>query len=98
MYDGGFYPASYWQYSLQGQEDSRAIPGFNAPGTIYSNYIDDSTTTINMRADFEWQLNETHLAKTGLEVISHDIQKNQLQNFLTITKIVAPGLSAQSMM
>lgn len=84
VYDVGFYPASYWQYSLQGQEDSRAIPGFNAPGTIYSNYIDDSTTTINMRADFEWQMNETHLAKTGLEVISHDIQKNQLQNFLTI--------------
>lgn len=84
VYDDGFHPESYWQYSLQGQEVARGIPGFNAPGTIYSNYINDTTTTINMRADFEWQMNETHLAKTGLEIISHDIQKNQLQNFLTI--------------
>ncbi|HNQ44620.1 MAG TPA: outer membrane beta-barrel protein, partial [Candidatus Cloacimonadota bacterium] len=84
VYDIGYHPASSWQYYLESQELPRGIPGFNAPGSIYSNYIDDTTTTINMRADFEWQMNETHLAKTGLELISHNIEKNQLQNFLTV--------------
>jgi len=84
VFDRGFQPAGNWVYNLESQEIPRGIPGFAAPGSIYSNFINDTTTTVNMRADFEWQINETHLAKTGLEVISHDIQKNQLQNFLTV--------------
>lgn len=84
VYDFGFQPANRWQYRLQSQENTRPIPGFYAPGTIYPNFIDDQTTTLNFRSDFEWQANHTHLAKTGIEIISHDIQKNQLQNFLTI--------------
>ncbi len=84
VYDVGFQPAQRWQYRLQSQEDTRVIPGFYAPGTIYTNFIDDQTTTMNFRSDLEWQVNQTHLAKTGIEIISHDIQKNQLQNFLTI--------------
>lgn len=84
VYDVGYIPASNWQYRLQSQEDPRPVPGFYAPGTIYPNFIDDTTTTINFRSDFEWQINGTHLAKTGLEIISHDIEKNQMQNFLSI--------------
>jgi len=84
VHDSGFLPANLWQYRLQSQEDPRPIPGFLAPGTIYTNFVDDKTTTINFRSDFEWQINQTHLAKTGFELISHNIEKNQLQNFLTI--------------
>jgi len=84
VYDFGFLPASQWQYRLESQEDPRPIPGFNPPGTIYTNFIDDQTTTMNFRSDFEWQINQTHLAKTGVEIISHNIEKNQLQNFLSI--------------
>jgi outer membrane receptor protein involved in Fe transport len=84
IYDFGFLPSSAWVYSLQGLEIPRSIGGFKAPGTIYSNYIDDTTSTISARGDFEWQINETHLAKTGLELIKHKIKKNQLQNFLTV--------------
>lgn len=84
VYDEGYQPASSWVYNLESQEIPRGIPGFTPPGSIFSNYINDTTTTINMRADFEWQMNQTHLAKTGMEIISHDIKKNQLQNFLTV--------------
>lgn len=84
VYDFGFNPASSWVYSLQGLEIPRAITGFKAPGTIYTNYVDDKTSTISARGDFEWQINETHLAKTGLEIIKHKIKKNQLQSFLTV--------------
>lgn len=84
VFDFGFNPASDWVYSLQGMELPRNISGFVAPGTIYPNYVDDTTSTISARGDFEWQINETHLAKTGLEIIKHNIKKDQLQSFLTI--------------
>lgn len=80
-----YYPkASRWVYRIPNVENPRGIPGFSAPGSIYQFFIDDKTTSVNARADFEWQVNETHLAKTGLEIIKHHIKKNQLQNFLTI--------------
>ncbi len=84
VYDDGYLPANLWSYRIQGVEDTRLVTGFNAPGSIYSNFVDDKTTTISSRVDFEWQINEIHLAKTGLEIISHKIEKDQLQNFLTI--------------
>ena len=84
IYDEGFLPASFWTYRVSGVEDPRAITGFVAPGTISDSFVDDVTSSTNLRADFEYQVNETHLAKTGLEIIKHNIQKNQLQSFLTI--------------
>lgn len=82
--DADYLPASYWTYRIAGVEDPRTITGFSAPGSIYQFYQNDVTTSINTRADFEWHINETHLAKTGLEVIKHSIKKDQLQSFLTI--------------
>jgi outer membrane receptor protein involved in Fe transport len=84
IYDEGFLPASFWTYRVSGVEDPRAITGFVAPGTISDSFVDDVTSSTNLRADFEYQVNETHLAKTGLEIIKHNIEKNQLQSFLTI--------------
>jgi hypothetical protein len=52
-------------------------PGFRAPGTNYPDFIDDATTTVNFRTDFEWQISRTHLAKTGLEIINHNIEKTK---------------------
>jgi hypothetical protein len=82
--DADYLPAAFWAYRIAGLEDPRTIPGFLPPGTIYQYFVDDVTTILSGRADFEWQLNETHLAKTGLELIKHNIKKNQLQNFLNI--------------
>jgi outer membrane receptor protein involved in Fe transport len=79
-----YLPASFWTYRIPSVEDPRVITGFSPPGTIYTSFVDDVTTTMNGRADFEYQVNDTHLAKTGLEIIKHVIQKNQLQNFLGI--------------
>ncbi|MGC9361615.1 MAG: TonB-dependent receptor, partial [Candidatus Syntrophosphaera sp.] len=82
--DASYLPASFWTYRIASVEDPRTITGFNAPGSIYQFFVDDVTTIISGRADFEYQVNDTHLAKTGLEIIKHNIQKNQLQNFLTV--------------
>ncbi len=82
--DANYLPASYWTYRIASVEDPRVITGFTPPGSIYEFFVNDETTTISGRADFEYQMNDTHLAKTGLEVIKHNIQKNQLQNFLTV--------------
>ncbi|MEN6445630.1 MAG: carboxypeptidase regulatory-like domain-containing protein [Candidatus Cloacimonas sp.] len=82
--DEGFLPASYWVYRLESVEEPRNIPGYNPPGTIYGRFIDDTTDILSARADFEWQINDTHMAKTGLEIIKHNIKKNQLENYLKI--------------
>lgn len=84
VHDFGFLPATEWKYRIATLEEPRSIPGFRAPGTIYTDFIDDTTATINFRTDFEWQLNQTHLAKTGIELINHNIEKDQTQNFLSI--------------
>ena len=84
VYDEGFLPAYFWTYRVSGVEDPRGISGFVAPGSIYDNFVDDVSSQTNVRADFEYQINDIHLAKTGFEVIKHSIKKNQLQSFLTI--------------
>ncbi len=84
VYDVGFLPASYWIYRIASVETPRTVSGFSAPGTIYTNFVDDTTSIYSGRADFEWQVNETHMAKTGLEIMRHEIAKDQLQNFLNV--------------
>ena len=84
IYDDGFFDSSFWTYRIQGLEFPKVVPGFVAPGTIYGSFVDDKTTSISSRADFEWQVNDIHLAKTGLELTRHIIEKDQLQSFLTI--------------
>lgn len=87
IFDYGFRPFIDWRYRLESVADPRPVPGFYAPGRIYTEFIDDQTTTISTRADFEWQVNDTHLAKTGLEVIKHHIKKNQIQDYLTVDPV-----------
>lgn len=84
VYDDGFLPAYFWTYRISGLEDPRTVSGFVAPGTIYDSFVDDVSSSTNVRADFEYQIDDIHLAKTGIEVIKHSIKKNQLQSFLTI--------------
>ncbi|MGI6197880.1 MAG: TonB-dependent receptor [Candidatus Cloacimonadaceae bacterium] len=84
VFDEGFLPAQFWTYRISGVEDPRGVIGFVAPGSIYDNFVDDVSSQTNVRADFEYQINDIHLAKTGVEVIKHSIKKNQLQSFLTI--------------
>lgn len=83
-YYRGYLDETLWTYRIQGVEDPRNVPGFVAPGTIYENFINDRTSTTNGKADFEWQVNPIHQLKSGLEVISHRIKKDQVFNFLTV--------------
>ncbi len=79
-----FIDETLWTYRIQGVEDPRNVVGFVAPGTIYTNFIDDQTSTISTKADFEWQMNDIHQAKSGIELIKHSIKKDQIFNFLTV--------------
>ena len=83
-YYEGFMDETLWTYRIQGVENPRNVIGFVAPGTIYEAFIDDQTSSINVKADFEWQINNIHQAKTGLEIINHRIQKDQKFNFLSV--------------
>ena len=70
-------PATFWTYSIQGQVENSGIPGFVAPGTIYGANVDDETSILNLKADLDYQYNEIHGFKTGVEVIKHHIVKDQ---------------------
>lgn len=83
IYDQGFNESSLWQYSIDGLTDPLGIPNFNAPGTIWDNFIDDTTKSINFRADYEYQMSDVIGFKTGFEAIKYSIEKNQLAGFLT---------------
>ncbi len=61
-----------------GQQDVGGY--FNEPGSIYGTYYDDENQTISLRSDFEYQVNEVHGLKTGLEIIKHKIKKDRLFN------------------
>lgn len=80
----GFLDEILWTYRIQGVEEPRNVVGFRPPGAIYTTFIDDRTSTTSAKADFEWQINDIHQAKTGIEIIKHNIKKDQKFNFLTI--------------
>lgn len=86
IYDHGFSTSNDWQYAIEGLPDPRNVSGFSAPGTIWDNFIDDKTSNISARADLEYQMDEILGFKTGMEVIKHHIEKNQLVGFLTINQ------------
>ncbi|MCL2064918.1 MAG: TonB-dependent receptor [Candidatus Cloacimonetes bacterium] len=82
VYEDRFPDRVNWEYNIQGLADSRPVRFFNAPGTIWDNYIDDEASQITLKADFEYQHSQIIGGKTGFEIIRHDIQKNQLLSFL----------------
>ncbi len=68
-----------WTYTTAfGQQEVGGY--FNEPGSIYGAYFDDENRTISLRSDFEYQVNEVHGLKTGLEIIKHKIKKDRLFN------------------
>ena len=84
FYHEGFLDENLWTYRLMSVENPRSVEGFVAPGSIYDTFIDDQTSILTARADFEWQVNDVHQAKTGLEIIKSSIKKDQTFNFLTV--------------
>ena len=83
-YYSTFRPSSEWVYETDAYGEKPEIPGFKAPGSIYTNFIDDKTSSINLRGDIEWAIDRINTAKTGFEFTSYTIEKNQLQSFTTI--------------
>lgn len=85
IYDyGNFRPSSEWIYETNAYGENPAIPGFLAPGRIYTNFVDDKTSSINLRGDVEWAIDRINTAKTGFEFTRYSIEKNQLGGFTTI--------------
>ena len=83
-YNSSFRPGSEWDYDSNAYQDPPTIPGFRAPGYIYTNFVDDRTTSINLRGDVEWAIDKINSAKTGFELTKYIIEKNQIENFTTI--------------
>ncbi len=84
IYDYGFNGTSDWVYEIAGLTDPRPVLNFAAPGTIFTTYQDDQTRVYTLRTDFEYQYNEIHGFKTGIEVIKNHIKKNTLASFTSI--------------
>ncbi|MEA1973917.1 MAG: TonB-dependent receptor, partial [Candidatus Cloacimonadota bacterium] len=72
-----YSPADFWTYSIQGQVDNSSVFGYVAPGTIYAGNVDDETSILDIKGDFEYQYNMVHGFKTGVEIIKHHIVKDQ---------------------
>jgi len=69
-----------YNWTIDSDAQEKNIGDFVRPGSIYSNYIDDENEILNFRADVEYQLNQIHGLKTGLELIKHTIRKNQIRS------------------
>jgi outer membrane receptor protein involved in Fe transport len=78
------YDDWFWVFYAYPSPEPRFIQNFRAPGTIWDNLVDDISRQYSMRADFEYQVSQIVSAKTGFEIIQHDIQKNQLQGFTRV--------------
>ncbi|MBN1326793.1 MAG: TonB-dependent receptor [Candidatus Cloacimonetes bacterium] len=68
----------YWAYYLYGQPTN--INDFVTPGSIWGTNWDDENDIYSFKSDFEYQINQIHGFKTGLEVIKHYIKKDRLFN------------------
>ena len=65
-----------WKYELTSDGSQIDVP-FNKPGTVWGTYIDDSNKILQFRTDIEYQANETHGLKAGVEIIQLTIEKDQ---------------------
>ena len=73
-----------WTIMADGQEKSAL--NFVRPGAIFGFFQDDENSILNLRTDFEYQLNQVHGFKTGFELIKHNIQKNQITSPWTLNQ------------
>lgn len=67
-----------WSYLSDGTE--KTVPGYNQPGSVYNTNVDDETQTFSFKTDFEYQPNQIHGIKTGIEIIKYSIKKDRLYN------------------
>jgi len=83
----GYIDSSYWAFRVFGSERERSVLGFNPPGTYWSRFIDDRTTTLTLRTDFEYQMSMINNLKTGFEITQHEIIKDRLFNPARINRL-----------
>lgn len=83
----GYIDRSYWAFRVFGSERERAIRGFQPPGSYWSRFLDDRTTTMTLRTDFEYQMSMINNVKTGFEITQHEILKDRLFNPQRINRL-----------
>ncbi len=79
--DGYVYNEYYdynWQYETE-DGNTETVP-FTKPGALYGTFIDDENQEMALKADFEYQVNQTHGLKSGFELKKHNIKKDRLFN------------------
>jgi outer membrane receptor protein involved in Fe transport len=65
----------YWRYYIPQSETYKNINEFLIPGTVYSENVENKNSIYTFKADFDWQISHNHNVKTGLEIMSHDIDR-----------------------
>lgn len=68
-----------WQYNDETGQ-SEGIADFAEPGSVWGTYIDDENSIFTFKADYEYQYNQIHGFKSGIELIKHYIKKDRLFN------------------
>ena len=71
---------SIYPWTIMSDSQEKNAIGFVRPGSIFPFFQDDENSILSLRTDFEYQLNQIHGFKTGVEVIKHNIQKNQIRS------------------
>ncbi len=89
-YNGLIGSELIYDWTILSDGIEKGVP-FVRPGTISGYYADDENSVMTLRTDFEYQLNQIHGFKTGIEVTNHYIRKNQWSSPWTIdeTRYVA---------
>ncbi|MCK4653940.1 MAG: TonB-dependent receptor, partial [Candidatus Cloacimonetes bacterium] len=81
--DGLIGPDSELLWTIMSDVKEKGMGTFSNfvhPARIYGFNADDENSVATFRTDFEYQLNEIHGFKTGLEITKHNIRKDRLVN------------------
>lgn len=78
--DGLIGDDSIYPWSIMSDSQDKYITDFLSPGHISGFNAKDENSVVTFRTDFEYQFNQIHGFKTGLEIMKHDIKKNRLTN------------------
>ncbi len=66
-----------WSYYYNNYQKTDEINDFVKPGSISGYYADDENNVMTFRTDLEYQLNQIHNFKTGLEITRNYIRKDR---------------------
>jgi len=85
-YLGLYGDESVYDWTIMSDGQEKPAINFVRPGAIFGFFQDDENSILTLRSDFEYQLNDIHGFKTGIELIKHQIKKNQVTSPWTLNQ------------